>query len=207
MNKTFGILLLFIVGVSLAVYPWVDRYIQDSKQQQLLETWSELQTVLTEDNQEKDRSEPDAGLIEEGPQDEPTDDPRMIGTVTIPAIAVKEPILPDATAPSLKVGAGQVVADRRPGEQGNFAIAAHRSRTFGKQFNRLGELEVGDEVVIETREGRYVYEVSESFLVLPDELSVLEQSTDASELTMITCHPVKNPTHRLIVKALMKSEI
>ncbi|REJ09958.1 sortase [Halobacillus trueperi] len=38
----------------------------------------------------------------------------------------------------------------------------------------------------------------------PDDLSVLKQDTSHSIVTLITCDPVPNPSHRLIVQALRK---
>ncbi|MFW5433754.1 sortase [Paenibacillus apiarius] len=53
---------------------------------------------------------------------------------------------------------------------------------------------------IETTNNAYVYKVNTKFVVEPEDLSVLDQNKDDKELTLITCEPMDNPTHRLIIK-------
>jgi len=38
------------------------------------------------------------------------------------------------------------------------------------------------------------------FYVKPEELWVLEGDKENEEITLITCHPIINPTQRLIIK-------
>lgn len=45
-----------------------------------------------------------------------------------------------------------------PGQVGNFALAAHRV-THGEPFRRLPELRPGDQVVVETADATYIYEL------------------------------------------------
>lgn len=111
-----------------------------------------------------------------------------------------------ATQESLKLGSGIVVPDRMPGEVGNFVLASHRSLTFGRHYNRLDELEVGDSIDLETSDQIHTYTVESKFIVTPDDLSVLEQNEEDSELTLITCEPIDTATHRLIVKAKMEKK-
>lgn len=127
----------------------------------------------------------------------------VVGTLSVGKLDLLEPILEGADPETLKTGVGSVVPDRRPGAAGNYVVAGHRSWTFGKQFSRLDELETGDKIVLETRSGSYTYVVASSTLVEPDDLSVLKQGGNKAELTLITCEPKYNPTHRLIVKAVL----
>ncbi len=129
---------------------------------------------------------------------------RVFGTIAIPTIEAYEPILEDSSAKSLKIGVGNVVAGRNAGDIGNLVLAGHRSWTYGKQFSRLNELDRDDEIELQTQDGNFTYVVTDMFLVEPDGVEVLEQSEDRSLLTLITCHPMKNPTHRLIVQAELK---
>lgn len=129
----------------------------------------------------------------------------MIGKLTIESIEVEQPILSRATEYALNLGIGNVLEDRNPIDSANFVLAGHRGRSYGRLLNRLHELEQGDTISLETMYGTFEYEISDSFLVTPDDLSVLDEQEDVKELTLITCHPVRNPTHRLIVKATLKS--
>ena len=88
-----------------------------------------------------------------------------------------------------------------PGEIGNCAVAAHRSYIYGRFFNRLNEMEVGDVVSITSKGGTHKYKVFEIVRVLPTDTSVLNYRENDKLLSMITCDPLKNPTHRLVVKS------
>ena len=59
-----------------------------------------------------------------------------------------------------------------PGQYGNAAIAGHRT-THGQPFNRIDELQVGDEVIVETIVGRYTYLVTGQVIVADGGLSLL----------------------------------
>ena len=43
----------------------------------------------------------------------------------------------------------------KAGAIGNYAIAGHRNLTYGKNFNRLDELAVGDLIEVDTGEKQY----------------------------------------------------
>lgn len=68
----------------------------------------------------------------------------------------------------------------------------------------MNEVEIGDKIVITTESERYTYEVYKISIVEPTEVSVLKPNGKDKILTLITCDPLKNPTHRLIVQAKMK---
>lgn len=67
---------------------------------------------------------------------------------------------------------------------------------------RLDEITVGDIVELETTDNTYTYQVYETLVVKPDDLTVLD-STDQKTLTLITCTPLFVGSHRLIVKAVL----
>ena len=65
----------------------------------------------------------------------------------------------------------------------------------------MGEVRIGDRVIIDTPEGRAVYRVSQApFAVNPYDVSVLDDYGDA-RLTLTTCNPPFLATTRLIVVA------
>lgn len=87
---------------------------------------------------------------------------------------------------------------------GNCAIAGHRNYSFGLCFNRLNEVAVGDEITITTKEKDYIYTVTETKVVEPEEISVLDQTKD-TRLTLITCTPIYIASHRLIIIAKLET--
>ncbi|WP_113930672.1 class D sortase [Bacillus sp. P14.5] len=126
----------------------------------------------------------------------------MLGIITIDKINVKLPILESASQYHLKYGAGHLSGTVLPGQKGNSAIAAHRSREYGKMFNRLNEISEGDTITVKTRDGSYTYKVTETKIVKPEDLSVLNHTSNET-LTLITCDTPENPVNRLIIKAEM----
>jgi sortase A len=93
--------------------------------------------------------------------------------------------------------AGHFPGTALPGEEGNFALAAHRMG-HGAAFNKVDHLRKGDELVIETHEGEVVYEVTDSRIVTPDRVDVLEQRAGRT-ITLVTCHPEWSTRERWIV--------
>jgi sortase A len=91
------------------------------------------------------------------------------------------------------------------GQVGNAAIAAHRARTPGRLFNRLNEIKLGDEIVVNVQGEQYVYRVYNIKVVDPTDVSVLKSNNQQKLLTLITCDPLVNPTHRLIVQAKLST--
>jgi sortase A len=86
-----------------------------------------------------------------------------------------------------------------PGERGNMVLSAHND-IYGEIFRRLGELELGDEVVIYAGEQPYRYAVTAKQIVEPTEVGVLA-STTKPVATLITCYPYMVDTHRVVVVA------
>ena len=127
---------------------------------------------------------------------------QAMGRIKISTIDVNIPILEGTSKANLKVGAGHVTGTSEIGTVGNAALAAHRSHTYGRMFNRLEELEVGDKIEVTTNDGTFEYTIYKILVVEPDDISVLYRSKEDKVLTLITCTPLYTATHRLIVHAV-----
>lgn len=95
-----------------------------------------------------------------------------------------------------------------PGEFGNIVIFGHstlpqlyNTKDYKTIFTYLPSLEKGDNVDITANGVNYQYQIYDMFVVDPDQVSVLEQKTDASYLTLITCVPPGTYWKRLVVRA------
>lgn len=88
-------------------------------------------------------------------------------------------------------GVGHYTATAGPGQVGNFAVAGHRI-THGEPFRKLLELEVGDRIVVETRESVFTYAVDTA----PRSLTVTD--TDTWVIDPVPGHPESRPTRALI---------
>ncbi len=126
----------------------------------------------------------------------------VLGIIKIDKIKLKLPILEGATEKNLKKGAARIKGTSAIGEVGNVALAGHRSHTNGRFFNRLDELEVGDQIVIETDNKTYYYKIYKKIIVEPEDISVLDHNNKDHILTLVTCHPLYKATERLIIHAI-----
>jgi len=126
---------------------------------------------------------------------------KVLGVIQIKKIKLKEPIVEGVSKDNLYAGIGHIPGTAGLGEPGNCALAGHRNYAFKKFFRRLDELDIGDEVIISTKDEDLTYTVTGKSVVEPDDVSVLEGRLDENILTLITCTPVYVASHRLIVTA------
>lgn len=153
---------------------------------------------------------PGATQAAESAADRPTDaaepekppaNQKVLGIIRIDKIKVSAPIVEGVSASNLKAGIGHIPGTAGLGNPGNCALAGHRSYTFGKFFNRLDELEIGDEILITTKKEQLKYKVYEKLVVQPEDVSVIKGSKDENIVTLITCTPIYVASHRLIIHA------
>ena len=101
-----------------------------------------------------------------------------------------------------------------PGDLGNFSLAAHRT-TYSKPFNQIAELQPGDPIVVRTADAWYVYEATDSLVVMPSQVEVIspvpgllpgEEIPELSEryITLTSCHPMFSARERFITHGVLK---
>lgn len=107
------------------------------------------------------------------------------------------------------LGVGHYEGTAMPGGVGNFSLAAHRT-TYGKPFNRIAELQEGDPIVVWTEDTWYVYRVTSSQIVMPDDVQVIAPVPDQPDaepterfITLTTCHPMFSARERYIVHGVL----
>ena len=121
-------------------------------------------------------------------------------------------VVQGTTPAALNAGAGHYVNTPFPCEQGNVGIAGHRT-TYGRPFNKIDEMHVGDTVDLITPIGRCTYQVVKAFgghsnpwVVLPDAYYVVGQSGPLGRghwLTLTSCHPLGSDSHRIVLRLKM----
>jgi sortase A len=94
-------------------------------------------------------------------------------------------VLAGASGRAMAFGPGHVDGTAEPGAVGNCVISAHRDT----QFAVLHDIDIGDEIVIETRGGQNVrYRVRSIRVVNRRDTAVMADGGDR-RLTLITCYP------------------
>ena len=125
-----------------------------------------------------------------------------LGIMAIEAIDLRLPVMEGVKEPELRIAPGRVTETAAMGDIGNAVIAGHRNFTFGSMFNRLGEVELGDIVRFQGLDGRVTeFEVFEILIILPADQIAFVQPQDRAIITLYTCTPLREATHRLIIRA------
>lgn len=127
------------------------------------------------------------------------------GRIQVAAIGLDWVFVHGVSVADLKLGPGHYPQTPMPGEAGNAAIAGHRT-TYGGPFNRIDELEPGDEILVTTARGRFRYLVAERLIVDPSAVEVLEPVDGSNLLTLTSCHPKYSARQRIIVRAALVGE-
>lgn len=122
-----------------------------------------------------------------------------IGVLRIPSVNLNVPIYEGTGDDILKRGAGHIAGTAPLNGAGNSGVAAHRDGFF----RPLKDVGVGDFIVIQTIHGSEYYRISKTWIVTPDDVSVLSQ-TDSQAITLVTCYPfyfIGSAPKRFIVRA------
>jgi sortase A len=197
-------ILLITAGILVLLYPIYNRVYSNYWQQRLLAAWEE-ERAQGEDQSAAEIPAAGEGEEEEAEEDNPAwEDLPLLGVLTIEKIDARLPILPDTREKYLRVGVGHLPETALPGEPGNCVLTGHRSYTRGRIFNRLDEVEIGEEIVVETSEKKYTYRVADVFIVEPGDPSILEYEEGEEVITLVTCHPIYVASHRLIVRGILE---
>ena len=191
--------LLILIGIILIVSVIVVNAVDIIKSEKAVKTFKETKVVVDYDEPENSEDEPAYSAAEEDNKEELA---HIIGLLKIEKISLEEAVREGSTSSVLSSALGHMEGTALPGEEGNCCIAGHRNYTFGKYFNRLNEMEIGDLIEIETYDANYVYEINDIFVVEPTEVSVLDD-LEGENLTLITCTPLFIGSHRLIIRATL----
>jgi len=134
-----------------------------------------------------------------------------IGVITIPKIGAEFVSFEGVDLNYLSKGPGHFPGTPFPGQAGNAALAGHRT-TWAAPFNRIDELEPGDQIQIETVQGKFHYEVLPQLgptpdttigyrIVQPSQTEILDQPAGQNLLTLMACHPKYSAAQRIVVVA------
>jgi sortase A len=186
LNLRKSILLLFSIGLILGglwftssnAFKFVKGYFiykTTPVEDVVVQTEPEVETVttdepLTEEKKPLYTSQPQVG--------------EDIGNLYIPKIDSTLPIYHGTDEDELEKGVGHFAGSVLPGENNNSVLAGHRDTVF----RRLGEVGIGDELVVSTSAGEFTYKVRKVRIVDSDNRTVIVPKPKAT-LTVSTCYP------------------
>jgi sortase A len=128
-----------------------------------------------------------------------------VAKITIPRLGLDDIVVNGIGVDDLRKGPGHYPATPLPGQQGNSAIAGHRT-TYGAPFGNLDQLSNGDVILLRTTQGSFTYRVYDQRVVDPGDVSVLSPDPNRpATLTLTTCNPKYSAAQRLVVQATLDS--
>lgn len=123
--------------------------------------------------------------------------------VEIAELHIKAPVLEGTDQNTISMAAGHFIGTGDFGT-GNYCIAGHSSTIYKEYFNDLKNAKVGMKITLFDKEkNRYIYTVTESFVIEPNELWVLDDFGD-NRITIITC--TDDGTQRQVVVGKLKDD-
>ena len=211
------LILIFLVGLSVMLYPTVSDYVNQKNQSRAVASYSEEVENLSDveyqayfdaadDYNRRLAETPDAFYRPEevsGYTDTlDVSGTGIMGYITISKIGVELPVYHGTSDGVLQVAAGHLEGSSLPvGGAGTHAvISAHRGLPSAKLFTNLDELEVGDTFTITVLDRVLTYEVDQISIVLPTETDLLQPVEGKDYVTLMTCTPYGINTHRLLVR-------
>ena len=106
------------------------------------------------------------------------------GELVIPKISATLPIIEGTDEDELEKGVGHYSDSVLPGEKDNSVLSGHRDTVFRK----LGEVGVGDDLIVKTSAGEFKYKVHKVRIVDADDRTVIVPKPRPT-LTVTTCYP------------------
>ncbi len=120
-----------------------------------------------------------------------------LGTIEIPRLGLNSSLLEGIALSTLDQAPGHWPGTAMPGMIGNVVVGGHRVSHL-KPFRHLEQLLPGDEVIFTTDAGRFVYHVTQTQIVTPDSMWIVDQ-TNAYTGTLFACNPPGKTTERIVV--------
>ena len=205
------VVLSTVSGIWLLVFPSLERQHNLDVQAEMIERIEKGNVKpVSEPPKDKTPDKEPAPIIIDIP--EPTKEPVPIGTelgiLTYERLNMKLPVVEGVAEELIKSAVGHVPETAAIGDVGNAVILGHRSYTYGLHFNRLGEAEIGDIIGYTSADGEScLFEVFEIIEIEPTDQIAFVQPTDESIITLYTCTPIYEATHRLLVRAEIINEL
>lgn len=216
--STFLLILIFLAGLSLLLYPSIANYWNSLHQSQAIAAYAEKIAGLDEDVYEEllqDARDYNSHIPER--QNVFTLDELeresynnllnfsgvgVMGYIEIPTIDVSLPVYHGTDDAVLQSAVGHVEWTSLPvgGLSTHCVLSGHRGLPSAKLFTSLDRLAVGDTFMLRVLDEVLTYEVDQILIVEPDKVSDLVIVDGKDYCTLVTCTPYGINTHRMLVR-------
>lgn len=215
---TISLILVFVIGLSLLLYPTVSEYWNSFHQSTAIasymgkvagldddiyrEVWDSAEKynaelakrgniwALDEEQRKAYRSELDVSST------------GIMGYVDIPSIECKLPIYHGTDKAVLQIAVGHIEASSLPvgGPSTHCVLSGHRGLPSAKLFTDLDKLSVGDIFMLQVLDETLTYEIEKITIVKPYEVDALKIEKGRDLCTLVTCTPYGINSHRMLVR-------
>lgn len=209
---------IFLVGLSLLLYPTVSDYWNSFTQSRAIATYSEQ--IDSMDAAERERILASAAAYNEALAQQVTnynmtdaqlaeynsqlsvEGSDVMGYIDIPAIDCYLPIYHGTGDGVLQVAVGHLDWTSLPvgGQSSHCVLSGHRGLPSAKLFTDLDRLVEGDIFMITVLDQLMTYEIDQILIVEPSEVNALTIEEGKDYCTLVTCTPYGINTHRLLVR-------
>lgn len=212
------LILVFLIGLSLLLYPSVSDWWNSMHQTRAIANYSETVSQLDAgvyDDIWRQAEDYNAALARQGIRwtlggEELAEYDRQLdpggtgimGYIEIPKINCSLPIYHGTSDSVLQIAIGHIAGSSLPvgGGSTHAVLSGHRGLPSAKLFTNLDQLEVGDLFMLEVLNEVLSYEVDQILIVLPHEVDTLVIEDGEDLCTLVTCTPYGVNSHRLLVR-------
>ena len=216
--STIILVIIFLIGVAVILYPTVSDYYNSLQQGKAVATYEHGVSQLSEDtyasllsSAEKYNTEllgtgmhfvTGAPKSDEYSSELSLDGTELIGYLAIEKLGIQLPIYHGTSDSVLAVGVGHLEGSSLPvgGTGTHCVLSGHRGLPSAKLFSNLDKMEEGDTFTISVLNEVLTYKVDKISIVEPGDISLLQIDPDEDYCTLLTCTPYGINTQRLLVR-------
>lgn len=213
------ITLIFLIGLSLLLYPTISDYINARHSSQAIADYESnishasaariAQIFEDAERYNQNLATTASALYDSSKIKDYTEmlDPigaGIMGYLDIPCINVQLPIYHGVSEGVLQVGVGHMEGTSLPvgGANTHCIFSGHRGLPSARLFTDLDEVNIGDTFTITVMNRLLTYQVDQIKTVLPTETDDLQIVAGKDYCTLVTCTPYGVNTHRLLVRGM-----
>lgn len=217
-GSTILLIFIFIIGLSLLLYPSFSDWWNSFHQSRAIASYSEQVAQMDDDKYAEIWDA--AWQYNQGLLDRPNvfilsdeqklryeqllnvGDNGVMGYIEIPSIGVSLPIYHGTDAAVLQIAVGHLEWTSLPTGGGgtHCVLSGHRGLPSAKLFTNLDKLVVGDTYMLRILDEVLTYEVDQILIVEPDDTAALLIEEGKDLCTLVTCTPYGINSHRLLVR-------
>ena len=212
------LIVIFLIGLSLLLYPTVSDYWNSLHQSRAIATYAESVAHIDADRYDAlwaDARSYNAALLQKPNRLMPSAEEQalysslldvsgngILGYIEIPSIQCSLPIYHGVDPAVLQIAVGHIEGTSLPtgGPSTHAVLSGHRGLPSVKLFTNLDQLVEGDIFMLRVLDETLTYEVDRILIVEPHEVNALEILPGEDLCTLVTCTPYGVNSHRLLVR-------